>query len=509
MTRLNQTSVAQAPKGALLYHPRRAWPGESPTPGVVHLGLGGFHRAHQAMVFDALVAQGDPRWSICAVGMRSDKLTRALEQQDYLYLVRTADQSGASWRVPSSIVKTLVAATERAAVVEQIASVDTRWITLTVTEKAYTEALAQLIVDGLALRHQHNRAGLTIVSCDNLPDNGHVLRALCLAQAQQMTDQPDLTAWIEYKCRFPCSMVDGIVPAPSPEVRHAGIEALGLDDPTALGVEKFWEWVIEDTLVDPSDAHALRAVGVTFTEDVSGYEQAKLWMLNGSHTVLACAGAVLGDRFVREVMARPVLRQFIHGYMTHASGPLVGRPQWSAYRDTLLERFANPMVDHAVLQIMTDSSAKIPVRWVPVGQAWLERERELSSPPSSQSNSQSAARDGLAYLAMAVALFVRSLESRTETGQTFVFNDPLATELQVAVTDQRVDPSTVVSRLLRPTDPSAIDPTPKEEDLAIFGHTLGQDRGFVQACAHWLGCIHAQGVEAALASFLQMPVSRL
>ena len=504
MTRLNQTSIEHARAGAVVYHRRSTALGQSPSPGVVHLGLGGFHRAHQAMVFDALIAQGDHRWGICAVGMRSDKLTRVLAQQDHLYLVRRADQTGATWHAPSSIVKTLVAATERAAVVEQIASADTRWITLTVTEKAYTEVLAQLIVDGLALRHQHQRAPLTIVSCDNLPDNGHVLRALCLAQAQQMTDPPGLRSWIEGQCRFPCSMVDGIVPAPSPEVRQAGIDDLGLDDPTALGVETFWEWVIEDTLVDPSDAQALRTVGVAFTDDVSGYEQAKLWMLNGSHTVLACAGAVLGDRFVREVMARPVLRQFIHGYMTHATGPLVGRPQWQTYRDMLLERFANPMVDHAVLQILTDTSAKIPVRWVPVGQAWLKREPRPASP--------SAARDGLAYLAMAVALFVRSLESRTETGQAFVFNDPLATELQAAAKDQRTDPSAVMMRLLRPTDSTPTETTSTDENSAIFGQVfgqvLGQNPAFVQACTHWLERIHALGIEAALTTFLQAPVSR-
>lgn len=481
MRSVNHQTVQQAATNQTLpltYHPRPKATNQS-EPGVVHLGLGGFHRAHQAMIFDELIAGSDERWSVCAVGMRSDKLTAQLQKQDLLYLVRISGAKGTHWYAPSSIVKTLVAATERDSVVAQIASAQTRWITLTVTEKAYTDELAQLIVDGLAVRFQQNLPGLTIVSCDNLPENGQVLQALCLAQARQ---DLKLSAWIETQCRFPSSMVDRIVPAPSPEISQAGRRDLGIEDPTALGVEPFWEWVIEDALVDPHDAQALRAVGVVVTDSVSGYAQAKLWMLNGSHTVLASAGAVLGDRFIREVIARPSIRRFVHGFMTHASGPLVGRPHWQNYRDALIERFGNPMLDHASLQILSDSSAKIPVRWVPVG------ERLLAGLTPNQSRQS---RAGLDYLAVAVAIFVRSLDPVTQGGDSFVFNDPLAVELQALAKDQKHNPIQVIEQLLNNPD----------KRLALFGDALGQDRVFVNVASHWLGRIHDLGLETALEVF--------
>lgn len=449
-------------------------------PGVVHLGLGGFHRAHQAMVFDELIAKGDHRWRICSVGMRSDKLVRQLKSQDHLYLVRVSDTQGSRWHAPGAIVKTLVAANEPDAVIQQIASPDTRWLTLTVTEKAYTLELANLIVRGLARRHADRLPGLTIASCDNLPQNGRVLRALCVQSAMSPEFDPTLSAWIETECSFPCSMVDRIVPAPSPEIRLAALEDLGLDDPTALGVEAFWEWVIEDALVDPSDADALRSVGVVVTSDVAGFEQAKLWMLNGSHSVLASIGAVLGDQYIREVIARPVIRDFVHGLMTHASGPLVGRPNWQAYRDALIERFGNTRLDHACLQVYADSSQKIPVRWVPVAEALVAR-------------GEDQARDlGLSHLAMAVAIFARSLSGLTENGRRFDFHDPLAAELQAIARDQ-ASPDEVIGALLNQPDAR----------LAIFGKMLGQHAAFVKAASHWLVRIHAEGVQEAVSGFLQ------
>ncbi|HEY7805329.1 MAG TPA: mannitol dehydrogenase family protein [Orrella sp.] len=478
---------------AFVYHPRPDQPLDA-QPQVVHLGLGGFHRAHQAMVFDALMAGGsagvrageNSPWQICAVGMRSDKLAKQLKVQDYLYLVRVSDDSGSRWHAPSAIVKTLVAASQRDAVIDQIANAKTRWVTLTVTEKAYTPELARLIVDGLAKRQAEGLGGLTIASCDNLPDNGHVLQALCLEQARTSTAAPDLCDWIQTECRFPCSMVDGIVPAPSAEVRQAARTDLGLDDPSALGVEAFWEWVIEDAFVVPSDADALRSVGVVVSNDVAGFEQAKLWMLNGSHTVLASAGVVLGDAYIRQVIARPVMKQFIHGYMTHASGPLVGRPNWQVYRDALIKRFSNPMLDHACLQVYSDSSLKIPVRWLPVGERLLGRRKQ-------DLNHEQADDAGLNYLAMAVAIFARSLWPVNQAGDPFVFNDPLAGELQVLAKDQHVDPAGVIEQLLRQSNVK----------WAIFGLELGRDIRFVETATHWLAQIHANGLEPSLQLFNQ------
>jgi fructuronate reductase len=449
----------------LIYRPRA----EKAAPGVVHLGLGGFHRAHQAMVFDEILASGDNRWGICGVGIRNPSLVQQLQAQDGLYLVRLSDAQGERWHAPSSLMKTCVAAHDQEAVVQQIASPQTRWVTLTVTEKAYTPVLARLLVDGLSRRQAHNLPGLTLASCDNLPNNGRVLQLLCEDLAR--TQNGSLADWIVTQCRFPSSMVDRIVPAPSVQVREAAHEVLGLDDPTALGVEAFWEWVIEDAFVDPFDAQVLRAFGVVVTDDVVGYEQAKLWMLNGSHTALASLGAVLGDRFIREVIARPAARAFIDGLMSTASGPLVLRPNWQTYRDALLVRFSSPALDHSVLQVLADSSAKIPLRWKPV------IERLMQAPASHR-------QAGLEYMAVALAVFIRSLTPVTEANQPFSFQDPLASVLQAAAVQQRSDPAQAVAKVL--------------SHSGVFGKSVANNQGLQHSVTHWLTQIHAHGVVETL-----------
>ncbi|MEY4026755.1 MAG: Polyol:NADP oxidoreductase, partial [Pseudomonadota bacterium] len=160
------------------------------APGVVHLGLGAFHRAHQAMVFDQLLASGDTRWGIHGVGMTRPDLVNQLKAQDGLYAVRIADANGVKWQVPGALWRMNVAATERDAVVQAIAAPSTRWVTLTVTEKGYTPALGQLLLDGLRLRQQAGLPGLTIASCDNLQGNGHKLQALVKAAIQANDTAP-------------------------------------------------------------------------------------------------------------------------------------------------------------------------------------------------------------------------------------------------------------------------------------------------------------------------------
>jgi fructuronate reductase len=464
---LNAQTIGQV-SGDLVYHPRA----ERLQLGVVHLGLGGFHRAHQAMLFDQLIAGGDPRWGVCGVGMRQSSLVDQLRAQDGLYLVRVADAQQSCWYAPTALGKTLLAATARGQVLAQMAHADTRWVTLTVTEKAYAAPLARLLVDGLAQRRAAGLGGLTIASCDNLPSNGKVLQELCVTAAQ--AHDPSLGAWIDQVCCFPNSMVDRIVPAPDTNIIEAAHQAVGLYDPTALGVESYWEWVIEDSFVDPQDADALRRVGVVVTDDVQGYEQAKLWMLNASHTLLAAIGAVLGDAYIRDVIARPVVKSLVHALMTHASGPLVGRPDWQAYRDALIQRFANPWIDHGVIQVLTDSTVKIPVRWMPVAQRLLDQGQ--------------AGKYGLQVFAWALACWMRSLSCHTETGQPFAFSDPKAKELTPLAMATQHQPEQLVRHLL----------CPQTKDVAILGHRLGQDAAFVQAVTDALRSIYDQGIERSL-----------
>ncbi|WP_092007530.1 mannitol dehydrogenase family protein [Polaromonas sp. OV174] len=432
--------------------------------GVVHLGLGAFHRAHQAMVFDTLLAQGDARWSVLGVAMRSTALADALEPQDGLYTVQVASAAGRRWQIVGAVQKTCVAAREPQLVIDAIAAPSTRWITLTVTEKAYGPELAALLVKGLAARHAAGLGGLTLASCDNLSGNGHKLRQLCLDAAQHK--DAALAAWISARCTFPNSMVDRIVPAATPLHRTDAAAVTGLDDACALGTESFWEWVIERDFADPLDAAALASAGVTVVDDVLPFEQAKLCMLNGSHTAIALMGAVMGLPTVADCVAQPDIHWFVHQLMTGVMMPQLRRPDLPAYRDALLARFANPDLRHKVHQIASDSSLKIPLRWLGTVQARL------------------ASGQAVEPLAFASAVWLRYLLAEDEQGQAYAISDPLGETLQALAQQHRGDAAGTVQALL--ALPS------------VWGDALPANPQWTSRLNFWLERIQSVGVAAAL-----------
>jgi len=439
------------------------------APGVVHLGLGAFHRAHQAMVFDQLLSAGDTRWGIHGVGMTRPDLVNTLRAQDGLYAVRVADGQGVTWHVPGALWRMHVAATERHDVVQAIAAPSTRWVTLTVTEKGYMPALAQLLLDGLRLRQLAGLPGITIASCDNLQGNGHKLQALVKAAATPQDEQ--LLRWLDTHCAFPCSMVDRIVPAATAEVLAAASQALGLRDDAALSTEGFWEWVIEDRFADPADAALLQSAGVRVTPDVHSYEEAKLRMLNGSHSAMALMGAITGRPFIASCIAEPHIRRFVHRLMSREVAPHLARSDWADYRDALIARFGNPYLKHSVHQIATDSSQKIPQRWPPsvLGQI-----------------SQGASFE---HHALAAATFVRYTLAVDEIGQAYALNDPQADSLMALGAAQRTAPEACVRALLA------------REDL--WGSALPQNAAWIARVTHWHQQVLQHGVDAAIQQLLQ------
>ena len=443
------------------------------APGVVHLGLGAFHRAHQAMVFDQLLATGDMRWGIHGVGMTRPDLVNQLHAQDGLYAVRIADAQGVNWQVPGALWRTNVAATERDAVVQAIAAPATRWVTLTVTEKGYTQALGQLLLDGLRLRQQAGLPGITVASCDNLQGNGHKLQALVKAQISSNDTTPQdaqLLRWLDAQCAFPCSMVDRIVPAATPEVMAAAQEALGVQDSCALSTEGFWEWVIEDHFADPTDAALLQSAGVRVTDDVHSYEEAKLRMLNGSHSAMALIGAITGRPYIASCIGVDHIRAFVHQLMGREVAPHLSRSDWAEYRDALIARFGNPYLKHSVHQIATDSSQKIPQRW----------------PPSVLG--QIAQGASFEHHALAAAVFVRYTLGVDENGQAYALNDPQADSLMALGAAQRTEPAACVRALL------------SREDL--WGTTLPHNTAWLARVTHWHQHILQHGVDAAIQQLL-------
>ena len=441
----------------------------SHAPGVVHLGLGAFHRAHQAMVFDQLLADGETRWGIHGVGMKRSDLVNQLRAQDGLYAVRVADGQGVKWQVPGALWRTNVAATERDAVVQAIAAPSTRWITLTVTEKGYTPSLAQLLLDGLRLRQQAGLPGITVASCDNLQGNGHKLQALVKAAAAPQ--DTDVLRWLDAQCAFPCSMVDRIVPAATPEVMAAAHEALGLQDHCALSTEGFWEWVIENRFSDPTDAALLQSAGVRVTADVHSYEEAKLRMLNGSHSAMALMGAVTGKPFIASCIGEPHIREFVFRLMSREVAPHLSRSDWAEYRDALIARFGNPYLKHSVHQIATDSSQKIPQRW----------------PPSVLG--QIAQGASFEHHALAAAVFLRYTLGVDEQGQAYALNDPQAESLMAIGTAQRTEPEACVRALLA------------REDL--WGNALPGNAHWTARVTHWHKHILQHGVDAAIQQLVE------
>ena len=451
-------------------------PAYAPTaapPGVVHLGLGAFHRAHQAMVFDQLLRDGDMRWGIHGVGMTQPGLVSKLRAQDNLYAVRVAGANGIEWHVPGALWQTSVATTERQNVLNAIAASSTRWITLTVTEKGYTPALAQLLIDGLRLRHAAGHAGLTIASCDNLQGNGHKLKAIIHATAS--SQDAELMTWIVARCAFPCSMVDRIVPAATDEVAAAAKEALGMQDECALSTETFWEWVIEDNFVDPSDAALLSRCGVRVTSKVHSYEEAKLRMLNGSHSAMALMGAITGRAHIADCIGSEHIQEFVHRLMTQEVAPHLSRADWADYRDALIQRFGNPYLKHSVHQIATDSSQKIPQRW----------------PPSVLG--QMAKGQSFEHHALAAAIFLRYTLAKDEQGKAYALNDPQAESLMAIGANQATEPHACVRALL------------VREDL--WGKELAASEAWLERVSYWHDQVLHQGVDATVKYIIQQDFS--
>ncbi|WP_241233703.1 mannitol dehydrogenase family protein [Altericroceibacterium xinjiangense] len=355
--------------------------------GIVHFGIGAFHRAHQAWYTDRAMAAGDRDWAICGVSLRSPDVAEQLNPQDGLYTLSTQGGSGEELRVVGAVREVLFAPGDPQAVVGRVASPDTRIVTLTVTEKGYArsggggldQTLAErsfypLLTKGLLQRRAANLPGLTVISCDNLADNGRVLAALMTEYVA--AHHPELSSWLVRECRFPATMIDRIVPATSAADKERVEAALGLRDEGVVVAEPFSQWVIENDFAGPVPDWA--GQGAQIVPDVAPYEAAKLRMLNGAHSALAYLGLERGHDYVHEAVSDPALSPLIEQLMRREAAtslePAPGQ-DLGAYADSLLARFANSALPHKLAQIAMDGSQKIPQRWLAT-LAWHSRRGE-------------------------------------------------------------------------------------------------------------------------------------
>ncbi|MBO9123729.1 MULTISPECIES: mannitol dehydrogenase family protein [unclassified Rhizobium] len=353
--------------------------------GILHIGVGAFHRAHQAIYTEDAMASEGGNWGIIGVSLRSRDIVDDLRSQDMLYSVTTRDAQGDHIRVVGSIVGALAASVEAEAVLRQLADPEIRIVSLTVTEKAYgldpasggldrnhpavahdlqnphnpTGAIG-FLVEGLARRRLAGDSPYTILCCDNLPSNGDVVKKLVLDMARER--DPSLSEWIESRATFPNTMVDRIVPAAAQDTRDRAAGLLGVDDTLALETESFIQWVIEDNFV--SGRPAWEKAGALFVDDVAPYEKMKLRLLNGSHSLIAYLGQLHGLDYVRDVMAVAKHRERVRQHMQIAAKTLDPVPGIgiAVYIDDLLSRFANPTIAHRTAQIAMDGTQKLPQR---------------------------------------------------------------------------------------------------------------------------------------------------
>ena len=362
---------------------RPAYDREAQAVGIVHFGLGAFHRAHQAVYTDEAMAAGDRDWAIAGLSLRSPGARDRLAPQDGLYTVTARSSESEDVRLIGSVREALLASQAGERIVALLAAPTIRLVSFTVTEKGYcrapdgsldtagatTDSMYGWLRRGLTARRDAGLPGLTLLSCDNLPENGRVLERLLNEYFDQA--DPTLGRWVMSECAFPSTMVDRIVPATTPADLDRVEQRIGLRDEGAVITEPFSQWVIEDRFAGPRPRWEVG--GAEFVSDVRVYEAAKLRMLNGAHSALAYLGLLRGHRFVHEAIADPEIRATVERLMRDEAArtldPAFDAP---AYADALLARFANPALPHRLQQIAMDGSQKIPQRWLAT-LAWHQR----------------------------------------------------------------------------------------------------------------------------------------
>jgi mannitol 2-dehydrogenase len=457
--------------------------------GIVHLGVGGFHRSHQAMYVDTLLADGGSReWGITGIGLlpQDRAMLAVMQDQDCLYtlVVKHADGS-AQARVIGSLVDYLFAPDDADAVLTLLCDPGTRIVSLTITEGGYhlnqasgafddsdpgihgdltgqgppTTAFG-FLTEALARRRRAGHEPFTVLSCDNLEGNGEVARAMLTAFGTRR--DPELGAWIRDRVAFPSSMVDRITPATTDADRERLTRDHAVDDAWPVVCEPFAQWVVEDDF--PTGRPPLERVGVQLVEDVAPYELMKLRLLNAGHQAVGYLGYLAGHRYVHEACRDPLLATFLLGYMEHEATPTlapVPGVDLDAYRHGLLTRFANPEIADPLARLCAESSDRIPKWLVPVIRHQL------------------AAHGEVRRSALVVAAWARYAEGVDEDGAP------------IEVVDRRRDQ--VMARAARQRS----EPLAFLEDPDLFAD-LAHQPGFVEHYLAALESLHVRGARATL-----------
>jgi mannitol 2-dehydrogenase len=457
------------------------------VPGIVHLGLGGFHRAHMARYLHDLMLL-DPsalKWGVRGAGLRAvDRpLLKALTYQDCLYTLIERDGQGERQEVIGSIVEAIDASVSSADLLAAIASPHTGVVSLTVTEHGYCldratkrldlahpeiahdlanradpRSAIGVVVAALAKRRRKGMSGLTVLSCDNIQHNGDVLRRAVtdFAEAADL----DLSAWIAEHARFPNSMVDRITPQPTAAAIQDFRDHTGIDDAATLVAEPFRQWVIEDRFV--AGRPALERVGVQFVTDVAPYERMKLRLLNASHLAMSGPGELIGLTGIDETIRHPLIRRYVVALMDRETGPTldpVPGIDLDAYKRSVVARFDNPAIPDTVARVNADAALNYLLDPI--------RDRLAAGAP-------------IELLGLGLAAWLRRVRGEDEAGHTIAVVHPLAAELRARAIAGGGDPAPLLA--MRP----------------LFGD-LGENAAFCAIVGRWLIELNDGGIERALA----------
>jgi fructuronate reductase len=460
--------------------------------GVLHIGLGAFHRAHQAPVFQALAEEGDLRWGVIGASLQSPSVRDTLASQDFLYTLAVDDGDARDISVINVIRGALVAPEDPSRLVSAIASSEVKIVTVTVTEKGYkldaSGALAVndnavasdmasldapttmpgIIAAGMLERRRRRLPPLTIISCDNIAGNGLKLGS----SVTQIAAAHDASGakWIREECAFPATMVDRIVPA----TRDADIDAIsaqiGATDCATVRTEPFSRWVIENRFA--GERPDFEAAGAQITNDIAPWEQAKLRLLNGAHSTMAYVGLLAGIATVDRLVEQPWGKALVERLWDEVSPTLSPSPglDIGQYRQTLMKRFGNSALGHRLQQIAMDGSQKLPQRLVRPALDLIERGR---SP---------------AAVSFAIAAWIRCQSGRSDRGENFTVDDPLA-QTTARICAGSSDPRDLAVVML------GLE--------AVFPRRLARDDPFVSQVARHLDAFQRLGAQSAVQRLLE------